>query len=115
MSEWKQPELRVGDLVLYYSNPINPVEPLLGFVVERPGKTSISILAFGQSTGFIEKKSVRHKDDPFWKEDESANAWHKWGCYTLHPLTEMMPVMKKLITAMKIEESRTKAKKAGNK
>lgn len=115
MSEWAMPELAVGDLVLYYANPVNPRDPALGFVVEKPGRTALSILVFGQSTGWIEKKSVRHVDDPFWKESETANAWAKWGCYTLHPMTKLMPQLNDMVTDWKVAKARSKTKSTGNK
>lgn len=112
---WQMPQLAVGDLVLYYSNPVNPRDPQLGFVVEKPGITAISILVFGQSTGFIEKKSVRHKADPFWKESETANSWAKWGCFDLHPMTELMPQLNEMVRDWKLAKARNKTKSSGNK
>ena len=70
---WEMPELSVGDLVLFYANPINPRDPSLGFVVEKPGRTALSILIFGQSTGFIEKKSVRHAGRPILEGKRDCN------------------------------------------
>ena len=107
MAEWSFPELKVGDAVLWHSNPQNLNEtPALGWVIERPGTQTVSVLVFTQSTGFIEKKSVRHADDPFWRESETANNWQQWGCFTLHPVTEVMPVLKEMISDWKISRAR---------
>ena len=107
MSSFKQPELQVGDRVLYYTNPDHPDKPSMGFVASRPGVSTISILVFAGDAGFITKPSVRHRDDPFWRDQESAN-WKKWGCYEQHPESVMLAEVKSLLTKAKIE----KAKKA---
>ena len=106
MSEWKQPELRVGDQVYFYDNPTNPQNPVMGWVVEPPGTQTISVLVFSQSAGFVEKKSVRHKDDPFWRESEVAQQWQKWGAYELHPVTELLPMLSQMIADWKIAKAK---------
>jgi hypothetical protein len=81
----------------------------MGWVIERPGRESISILVFSQTAGFVEKKSVRHKDDPFWRESEMSGNWQHWGAWTYHSSTEMLKELRAMLTKAKIEA----AKKGG--
>ena len=113
MAEWTFPELKVGDAVFWHSNPQNLGEsPAMGWVIEKPGTQTISILIFAQNAGFVEKKSVRHADDPFWRESETANNWQQWGCFTLHPVTEVLPVLKEMISDWKISRARREKAKS---
>lgn len=100
MSTFVQPSLVVGDRVLFYDNPQNPQKPCFGFVSRKPGVTTISILVYGGDVGFIEKPSVRHKDDPFWQTQESGN-WGKWGCYEIHPESKLLAEIQQLLTKAK--------------
>ena len=115
MSDWKQPELSVGDAVLFYDNPSNPEEPSMGWVIEKPGVQTISVLVFTQSAGFVEKRSVRHLDDPFWQTSDTATAWHRWGCYRPHPMTELVPVLREMVSDWKIAKARRKDGSGVNK
>jgi hypothetical protein len=76
-------------------------------VIERPGREAISILVFTQAAGFVEKKSVRHVSDPFWKESEMAPQWQKWGCFDLHPNTKALKELQGLLVKAKIEKARS--------
>ena len=105
MSQFMQPQLQVGDRVLYYSNPDNPQNPSMGFVASRPGVSTISILVFAGDAGFITKPSVRHKDDPFWPETESSG-WKKWGCYEQHPESKLLSEVKGLLTKAKVQAAK---------
>ena len=105
MSNFSQPKLQVGDRVLYYSNPDNPQNHSMGFVSTRGGMNTISILVFAGDAGFITKPSVRHKDDPFWSETESAG-WKKWGCYEQHPESKMLSEVKGLLTKAKVQAAK---------
>ena len=111
MSEWARPEVSVGDFCLFYDNPSNPQNPSMGFVVERPGAQTVSLLIFSPSSGWVEKKSVRHADDPFWHESDSAPQWQRWGCFRLHPITELIPHMKEMVVDWKIAKAKRQASK----
>jgi hypothetical protein len=100
MSTFVQPSLIVGDRVLFYDNPQNPQKPCFGFVSRKPGVSTISILVYGGDVGFIEKPSVRHKDDPFWQTQESGN-WGKWGCYEIHPESKLLAEIQQLLAKAK--------------
>lgn len=100
MSTFVQPSLIVGDRVLFYDKPQNPQKPCFGFVSRKPGVSTISILVYGGDVGFIEKPSVRHKDDPFWQTQESGN-WGKWGCYEIHPESKLLAEIQQLLAKAK--------------
>lgn len=76
------PQVRVGDSVYWYHDPLNCNEPTLGWIVERPGILTVSILTFSQNTGFLERPSVRHKDDPGLQENADRR---QWGCWDFTP------------------------------
>lgn len=111
MSDFQLPELRVGNLVLFYSDPIGTCEPMIGWVLKKPGIHSISILCFSEATGFVEKTSVRHREDPFWRESESASAWQKWGCFEVHPDTIALQSIPEIATKLKIMLAKESIKK----
>ena len=107
---YTMPEVAIGDLVLWHEDPTGSSNPTMGWVIEKPGRESISILAFSQSAGFVEKKSVRHKDDPFWKSSDMAGNWQQWGCWTYHHSTEMLKELRSMVTKAKIDSAKKGAK-----
>ena len=108
MSEFtlKDLNMQVGDRVLFYDNPQNPQKPSMGFMSRQAGVSTISILAFSGDMGFIEKPSVRHKDDPFWSQETDAVNWGKWGCFEQHPETKMLVEIKGLLTKAKVQSAK---------
>jgi hypothetical protein len=100
------PTTEVGDMVLWHDDPQGVATPSLGWIVERPGRETVSILTFSQSAGFVEKKSVRHRNDPFWRESENAGNWQQWGAWELHPNTAMLKELKAFLTNAKIDSAR---------
>lgn len=93
---WQMPNVNVGDRVLFYDNPFSSDNAQLGFVLSSPGASTTSILVFTRS-GFVEKLSVRHADDPFWKESETAQQWQIWGCWRIHPEVEAIREIQDLL------------------
>lgn len=106
MSDFKMPEVAIGDMVLWHPDHTSVDSPTLGWIIERPGRETVSILVFSQSMGFVEKKSVRHKDDSFWRENENAGNWAQWGCFSLHSSTELLKELKGLLTKAKVEAAK---------
>jgi hypothetical protein len=106
-NSYQLPELTVGDLVLYHDNPLHPDPKTasMGWISRRPGNSTVNILVWAEDAGFVEKPSVRHADDPFWRESEMAGPWSKWGAFTLHPNTESLKEIKALLTRMKLEQA----------
>jgi hypothetical protein len=76
--DFAPPDIRLGDSVYWYSDPMTLQSPSIGWVCERPGTRTISVLVFAPGTGFIEKQSVRYKDDPGLRENP---AWRQCGCW----------------------------------
>lgn len=99
------PEIEVGDLCFWHDDPLNSSPPSLGWCIQR-GRETISVLVFTDTSGFVEKKSVRFKDDPFWKTSEMAGNWSQWGCWAPHPHTETLKEIKALLTKMKMDAAR---------
>lgn len=88
------PEVELGDQVLYHPNPLNPNNPVMGWVSRRPGTQTICVLVFAENTGFVEKPSVRHIDDAGLQENP---AWREWGAWELHPNTAILRKLKPLL------------------
>jgi hypothetical protein len=106
MSDFKMPEVGIGDLVLFYDNPFSPDSHSMGWISTKPGVATVKVLVFAEEAGFVEKPSVRHKDDPFWKTSETAQAWGRWGCWDYHPSTRAMKELQALLTKSKIEAAK---------
>lgn len=105
---FSMPDLMVGDMVLWYSNPLVLQDPVMGWVSRKPGLQTINILVWAEDAGFVEKPSVRHASDPFWRESETAAAWGKWGAFDLHPNTKALKELQGLLTRQKIEAAKKK-------
>lgn len=108
MPDFRVPDLTVGDMVLWYSNPFSPQDPAMGWVAKKPGHQTAHLLIWAEDAGFVEKPSVRHRDDPFWRESDTAAAWGKWGCYELHPNSKALKEIQSLLTKTKIEAAKKK-------
>lgn len=103
---YKIPELTVGDMVLFYPDPMNQQNPSMGWVSRRPGAQTITILVWGEDAGLIEKPSVRHAEDPFWAENPNAQSWLRWGAFRLHPNTILLQQAADIAKALKIQAAR---------
>jgi hypothetical protein len=110
MSDFKMPEVGIGDLVLFYDNPFSPDSHAMGWVSSKPGTQTIKVLIYAEEAGFVEKPSVRHVNDPFWRESETAQAWGRWGCFSVHPNTQMLKELRELLTKAKLDKARQPAK-----
>ena len=104
-------DLSVGDMILWYSNPFSPEDPVMGWISKKPGNQTVTVLIYAEEAGFVEKPSVRHKDDPFWKENETAASWGRWGAFTIHPNTQALKELRGLLTKQKIEAAKKKDEK----
>jgi hypothetical protein len=94
MNGFEPPAVEIGDTVLYYDNPLNQKDPTLGWVSRRPGVNTLYVLVFSPDSGFIEKPSVRHGDDPGLQENA---AWRQWGCWRMHPNTATLKRLDSLL------------------
>jgi len=84
MAKWQMPRPNMGDMVFFSTDVHNFSNPCLGFVVQNPGDSTVRILTF-TPTGWVDRPSVHHKDDPDLKTD---NAWEELGCWAFAPITE---------------------------
>jgi hypothetical protein len=75
---------RAGDIVLYSTDRQNFANATIGFVYKRPGGTTIDILVFTPS-GWVDRRSVHHKDDPGWLESKH---WGADGAWELAQITQ---------------------------
>ena len=112
MADFTMPELSPGDMVLWYSDPFSPQDPAMGWISSKPGTQTVKILVWAEEAGFVEKPSVRHADDPFWRESETAASWGKWGSFREHPSTLMLKELKTLLTKAKVEAAKKKGPEA---
>lgn len=81
------PSVRIGDAVYWHHDPLSCADPCLGWVCQRPGAQTLSLLVFTPNVGFQEKPSVRHKDDPGLQENAE---WRQWGCWEYAPITAQL-------------------------
>jgi hypothetical protein len=111
MAESFTADLCVGDMVLWYSNPYSAEDPAMGWIAKKPGNQTVTVLIWAEDSGFVEKPSVRHKDDPFWKESDTAASWGRWGAFEVHPNTKTLKEVRSLLTKQKIEAAKKKEDK----
>ena len=108
-SSWMPPKADLGDMVYWYVDATNTNQPQLGWINERPGQLTVSILVYAPTVGFVEKSSVRHKDDPSLLEN--AN-WRANGAWAFAPQTERI---KKIESNMAAVISNSERKSNGGK
>ena len=84
-TEWQPPRPNVGDIVLYSRDYEHFSKPTVGFVINEPGATTISILTFTPSGYAMVYNSCHHRDDPAVKQ---ANGWRDLGVWDFAPLTK---------------------------
>lgn len=86
-ASFSPPAVRPGDCVYWYSDPLTCAEPQIGWVVDHPGVCTVNVLVFSPSSGFMDKPSVRHRDDPGLQENAQ---WRQWGCWEYSPQTAQL-------------------------
>jgi len=77
-SQFSPPEVALGETVYWYANPHSDSDPQLGWVSERPGRNTVTLLVFAPGVGFVEKTSVRHRDDPGLHENANWRSHGGW-------------------------------------
>lgn len=84
----------------------------MGWVCQRPGVNTVSVLIFSTASGFVEKPSVRHIDDPGLSENA---AWRQWGAWDFHPSTTTLKKIEGLLPQIvtMLARNRDGSKKAG--
>lgn len=97
------PEVRLGDTVYWYHDPLTRNDPQLGWVCARPGSLTVTLLVFAPGVGFIEKPSVRFKDDPGLVDNPN---WRGWGCWDFSDAHKEMERVKGLASKLAITHER---------
>lgn len=82
--KWTMPRPAMGDLVLFSTDIFNFSNPTVGWVIQEPGDSTVRILTF-TTTGWVDRPSVHHKDDPDIRRD---NGWAELGCWDFAPITQ---------------------------
>jgi hypothetical protein len=100
------PAVRLGDTVYWYQDPLSLQDPQLGWVSQRPGALTVTLLVFAPGVGFVEKQSVRHKDDPGLNENAS---WRQWGCWDFSDSHKDMARAQKVAASMAMSHERKHA------
>lgn len=106
--EYKQPAARLGDQVFWYADTVTQADPLVGWISRKPGDYTVTILVFAPDVGFMEKASVRHKDDPGLLENP---AWRMWGCWDFSPAHKDMQRAVSAAASVAIAHERGKSQK----
>ena len=82
---WTAPKVEIGDSVLFSKDLTGFSDPVIGFVAQEPGDTTISILVFSQTGYALIHNSCHHKDDPALSGD---HGWDDLGVWDLAPATK---------------------------
>lgn len=100
------PSVRLGDTVYWYHDPLSMQDPQLGWVCQRPGALTVTLLVFSPGVGFVEKASVRYKDDPGLNENP---AWRQWGCWDFSDAHKDMARAQQIASSMAMNHERKHA------
>lgn len=106
--DYRQPEARLGDQVHWYADTATLADPLVGWISRKPGEYTVTIIVFAPDVGFMEKASVRHKDDPGLTENP---AWRTWGCWDFSPAHKDMQRAVSAASSVAIAHERSKVQK----
>jgi len=82
--EWTMPIPNMGDMVFFSTDVHNFSNPSIGFVMQTPGDSTVRILCF-TPTGWVDRPSVHHKDDP---SLAGSPGWAELGCWDFAPITK---------------------------
>lgn len=108
-----QPDVQIGEMVYWYYDPTSLADPCFGWICRRPGTSTVSVLVFTPDTGFQEKPSVRHKDDPGLVDNIG---WRQWGCWDYSPTAKQMARISEISSSMALNHEReTKRQQNGAK
>jgi hypothetical protein len=98
-------------MVYWYHDPVSLADPCVGWVCERPGAVTVSLLVFAPGVGFIEKPSVRFKDDPGLTENPS---WRSWGCWDYSPMFKELQRANSVVASVALSHDRDSRKTASH-
>ena len=86
-TEWTMPIPNVGDIVLFSKDITGFTDPVIGFVAQEPGDTTISILTFSPTGYALIHNSCHHRYDPALSGD---HGWDDLGVWDFAPSTKVM-------------------------
>ena len=86
-TEWRMPRPQIGDVVLFSKDLAGFSSPTVGWVMQEPGDTTISIVTFTPSGYAMVHNSCHHKDDPALKQD---HGWQDLGVWDFAPSTRVV-------------------------
>jgi len=84
-ANWRMPKPNLGDVVLFSLDQHTFSSPCIGWVIKEPGDSTIQILTFTPTAGWVERPSVHHRDDPGIKLD---NGWDQLGVWDFTETTK---------------------------
>jgi hypothetical protein len=93
-SDFPSQIVALGDMVYFYDHPMAPSDPVIGWVSRRPGVNTVCVLTFSPDSGFVEKLSVRHIDDPGLQDNR---AWAANGGWEFAPATKMLKRLETIV------------------
>ena len=86
-TNWEMPRPNVGDVVLVSSDYRDFTRPSMGWVLQEPGDTTISIVTITPAGQAMVYPSCHHKDDPALRED---HGWQDLGVWDFAPMTKVL-------------------------
>jgi hypothetical protein len=75
---WRMPRPNIGDIVVFSRDLQGFSEPVVGFVMEKPSDSTITILTFNRAGQAFVESSCHHKDDPALLGD---HGWEDFGVW----------------------------------
>ena len=84
-TEWLMPKPNMGDVVLFSTDRVTFSNPCIGWVIKPPGDSTLQILTFTPTNGWIERPSVHHFNDPALS---SENGWESLGVWDFTDTTK---------------------------
>lgn len=94
-SDFRPPVAALGDLVFWYNDALACSQPLMGFVADRPGANTLTVMTCSPTSGIQFHPSVRHRDDPGLREFAE---WRQWGAWEFAPITEKLRKVDSMMT-----------------
>jgi hypothetical protein len=74
-------------MVIYYADPLNRSNPIVGFIAEKPGANTCTIAVYGGDGSIGMRWSVRHVDDPGLRDNPR---WRERGGWEHAPQTKLL-------------------------
>jgi hypothetical protein len=86
-TDWRMPKPSIGDVVLFSKDLAGFSSPTVGWVMQEPGDSTISIVTFTPTGYSMVYNSCHHRDDPALKQD---HGWQDLGVWDFAPSTLAM-------------------------